>query len=471
MSVIEKIFHLSANKTTVRREITAGSVTFLTMAYIIFVQPAILSQAGMDFSSVMAATCISSAITCFVMGFWANYPIALAPGMGENFFFTFTVCIMMGVPWQSALAIVFISGIMFFLLTMFNIRQMVIEAVPHSQKSAIAVGIGIFIAFIGLSDAGIIVRNNAGLAPIAFTGGEGMSTVDFLLAKFSQFEYASGYVKLGRLANPATLLALFGLFLTAVLLVRKVKGAILWGILSALVLALITGMVKWEGLIAPPPDITPTLFKMDILSVLKISMLPVILVFLFMDTFDTIGTFIGVTEQAGLLKNGKMERAQQALFADAIGTMVGASCGTSTVTSFIESTAGVQAGGRTGLTAVTAGLLFLLALFFEPLVKMVGGGYALGNNLFLYPITAPALIIVGAMMARNVSSIDWKDYTEALPAFLVIIGMPLTYSIADGLAFGFITYPFLKLVSGRDKECSALMYGLGAIFVLRYIFL
>jgi len=469
--MFEKIFHLKSNNTTIRTEIAAGSTTFLTMAYIIFLQPAILSQAGMDFGSVMAATCISSALVCLVMGLWANYPIALAPGMGENFFFTFTVCIMMGVPWQSALAIVFISGVLFFLLTLFKIRQKVIEAVPHSLKAAIAVGIGIFIAFIGLSDAGIIVRNNAGLAPIAFMNPEGVSSVDFLLGKFAQFEYAGGYVKLGNLSNPAVWLALFGLLVTAFLLVRRVKGAILWGIMAALVAALVSGMVEWGGIMAPPPDMTPTLFKMNLLSVLKFSMLPVVLVFLYMDYFDTIGTFIGVTEQTELLKNGKMERAQQALYADAIGTMAGAVCGTSTVTSYIESTAGVQAGGRTGLTAVTAGLLFILALFFEPLVKMVGGGYAMGNSLFLYPITAPALIIVGAMMARNVVSIDWKDYAEALPAFLVIIGMPLTYSIADGLAFGFITYPLLKLLSGKYKECSILMYVLGILFLARYVFL
>jgi len=469
--MFEKIFHLKSNNTTIRTEIAAGSTTFLTMAYIIFLQPAILSQAGMDFGSVMAATCISSALACLVMGLWANYPIALAPGMGENFFFTFTVCIMMGVPWQSALAIVFISGVLFFLLTLFKIRQKVIEAVPHSLKAAIAVGIGIFIAFIGLSDAGIIVRNNAGLAPIAFMNPEGVSSVDFLLGKFAQFEYAGGYVKLGNLSNPAVWLALFGLLVTAFLLVRRVKGAILWGIMAALVAALVSGMVEWGGIMAPPPDMTPTLFKMNLLSVLKFSMLPVVLVFLYMDYFDTIGTFIGVTEQTELLKNGKMERAQQALYADAIGTMAGAVCGTSTVTSYIESTAGVQAGGRTGLTAVTAGLLFILALFFEPLVKMVGGGYAMGNSLFLYPITAPALIIVGAMMARNVVSIDWKDYAEALPAFLVIIGMPLTYSIADGLAFGFITYPLLKLLSGKYKECSILMYVLGILFLARYVFL
>ena len=469
--MLEKIFGLKDNGTNIRTEFTAGSTTFLTMAYIIFVQPAILSQAGMDFGAVMAATCISSAVACFIMGFAANYPIALAPGMGENFFFTFTVCIMMGVAWQSALAIVFISGVLFLLLTVLRIREMVIDSVPASQKSAIAVGIGLFIAFIGLTDAGLIVRNNAGLVPIAFMDPGETGSVDFLLAKFQQFQYAPGYVKLGNVGHPAAMLSIFGLAVMAFLLVRKVKGAILWGILAALAAALIFGQAEWGGLLSAPPSLKPTLFALDLKSVFAIQMVPIILIFLFMDTFDTIGTFIGVSEQAGLLKNGKMERAQQALLADSVGTITGACLGTSTVTSFIESTAGVQAGGRTGLTTVFTGLLFLLALFFEPLVKMVGGGYALGDNLYLYPITAPALIIVGAMMVRSVVNIDWKDYTETIPAFLVMIGMPLTYSIADGLAFGFISYPLLKLISGRVKECSLLMYILGVLFVLRYVFL
>lgn len=469
--MFEKLFNLSQNKTSIKTELSAGSATFLTMAYIIFVQPAILSQAGMDFGSVMAATCISSALACFVMGFWANYPIALAPGMGENFFFTFTVCIVMGVPWQSALAIVFISGVIFFLLTLFHIREMVIDAIPDSLKASIAVGIGLLIAFIGLSDAGIIVRNNAGLVPIAYMDNAGKSSVDFLLDKISAFEYAPGFVRLGDLGHPATLISLAGLLIIMLLLVRNVRGAILWGILASLAISLISGLVKWQGLAAAPPSIEPTFFKLDLLSIMKWNMIPLILVFLFMDTFDTIGTFIGVTSQAGLMKDGKIERAHQALFADSIGTMSGALLGTSTVTSFIESSAGVQVGGRTGLTAVFTGVLFLAALFFEPLVRMVGGGFALGNNIYLYPITAPALIVVGAMMAKNVTSIDWKDYTELFPAFLVILGMPLTYSIADGLAFGFITYPLLKVFSGRYKECSPLMYVLGALFMARYVFL
>ena len=441
------------------------------MAYIIFVQPAVLSKTGMDFGAVMMATCISAAIATFVMGFLANYPIALASGMGENYFFAFTVVIAMGATWQIALGIVFLSGVLFFILTFFHIREMIIESIPNSMKSAIAVGIGMFIAFIGLTDAGIIIRNNAGLAPIAFMDAGDVSSIDFILSKFNQFEYASGALKLGDLTHPATALSILGLILISVLLVRKVKGAILWGILATLALGLATGLVKWKGLVATPPAISPTFFKLDIIGALSLQMLPVLIVFLFMDVFDTLGTFIGVTQQANLLKDGKMERAQQALYADSIGTMAGALCGTSTVTSFIESTAGVEAGGRTGLTAVTTGLLFLAAVFFYPLVQMVGGGFDMGNNLFLYPITAPALIIVGAMMAHNVVKLDWKDYTEAIPAFLVMIGMPLTYSIADGLAFGFITYPLLKVLSGRGKECSWLIYILGGLFILRYIFL
>jgi AGZA family xanthine/uracil permease-like MFS transporter len=469
--MFDKIFSLKKHSTNIKTEALAGTTTFLTMAYIIFVQPAVLSQCGMDFGAVMVATCVSSAIACFMMGLIANYPIALAPGMGENFFFVFTVVIAMKVHWQSALAIVLVSEVIVIILNFFRIRELVIDAIPNSQKSAIAVGIGVFIAFIGLSDAGIVVRNNAGLAPIAFMDQKGMSAVDFLLTKFKQFEYASGAVKLGDPANPATLLAIFGILFIAFLMVRKINGAILWGILASLIIALATGMIHWQGLFSAPPSLKPTFLKLDFTSIFSLKMLPVILIFFFMSLFDTIGTFIGVTEQSGLLVNGKMARAKQALFADAAGSVVGALFGTSTVTSYIESTAGVQAGGRTGLTVIFTGVLFLLALFFSPLVKMVGGGYPMGDNLVLYPITAPALIIVGAMMVRNVISIDWNDYTEAIPAFLVMIGMPLTYSIADGLAFGFITFPLLKLLSGRIKECSVLMYVLGILFVLRYIFL
>lgn len=469
--MLEKTFHLKDNDTTVKTETIAGATTFLTMAYIIFVQPAVLSKAGMDFGSVMMATCISAAAATLFMGIVANYPIALASGMGENFFFAFTVVVAMGVSWQAALAIVFISGLLFFILTLFRIREMVINSVPDSLKSAIAVGIGLFIAFIGLADAGIIVRNNAGLAPIAFMDQGGMSTVDFLLGKFTQFEYASGAVKLGDLGAAPAILAVFGLLVISVLMVRKVRGAILIGMMATLAAALIFGQVKWTGLMSAPPSIQPTLFKFDFAAILSFQMIPIIIIFLFMDMFDTIGTFIGVTKQAGFLKDGKMPRAQQALYADAMGTMVGAALGTSTVTSFIESTAGVEAGGRTGLTSVITGLLFILAIFFYPLVQMVGGGVDMGSSLFLYPITAPALIIVGALMVKSVTGVNWKDYTETIPAFLMMIGMPLTYSIADGMAFGFITFPLLKLLSGRHRECSALMYILGALFVLRYVFL
>lgn len=469
--MFEKFFKLSENGTSVKTELSAGATTFLTMAYIIFVQPAILSQCGMDFGSVMMATCLSAAVASIFMGLAANYPIALAPGMGENFFFTFTVVIAMGVPWESALAIVFISGLIFFILTIFRIREMVINSVPESLKAAIAAGIGVLIAFIGLADAGIIVRNNSGLAPIAFMDKSDISSIDFLLSKFSEFEYASGALKLGDLGNPATILAVFGLLVVSVLMVRKMKGAILIGILATLIAGLFTNLIQWNGIMSAPPSMEPTLLKLDFHSIFSLHMIPVILVFLFMDMFDTIGTFIGVTKQAGLMKNGKLPRAQQALMADAFGTMAGALLGTSTVTSFIESSSGVEAGGRTGLTSVWTGILFLLAIFFHPLVQMIGGGVEMAGGLYLHPVTAPALIVVGAMMARNIGKLDWLDYSEAIPAFLVIVGMPLTYSIADGLAFGFITYPILKLASGRGKECSTLMYILGGIFVLRYVFL
>lgn len=441
MSGLSSYFKFQENKTSLRAEVTAGVTTFLTMAYIIFVQPAILSQGGMDFGAVMVATCLSAALATFIMGILANYPIALAPGMGENFFFVFTVIIAMGVDWRTALGVIFISGVLFLLLTLVRVREKIIEIIPESLKHAIAVGIGFFIAFIGLVNAGLIIKPAAGL------------------------------VQLGDVRSKPTILALLGLFIIATLMIKRVRGAILWGMLITTVAGLLVGGTVYHGILSTPPSITPTFLKLDILGALKWELVTIIIVFLFMDVFDTIGTLIAVSDEAGFLRGGRLPRAGRALLSDAIGTVFGSLAGTSTVTSYIESCAGIEEGGRTGVTSITVGLLFLVSLFFYPLAKMVGGGYQTASGNILYPITAPALIVVGSIMTRNIVKIDFSDYTESIPAFLVMLGMPLTFSIADGLAFGFISYPILKILSGRAKEASWLTYVLGAVFLLRYALL
>jgi len=439
--MLRRLFHLEEQGTDVRTEVLGGVTTFLTMAYIVFVNPAVLSGTGMDFGAVMTATCLSAAIATFAMGLLANYPIALAPGMGENFFFL-TVCVTMGVAWQVALGAVFVAGVVFILLTFFRIREMIIDGIPASLKHAIAVGIGLFIAFIGLVNAGIVEKSKAGLA-----------------------------MNLGDLTRPPTLVACAGLIVTVALMARRVKGAILVGILFSTVLAWIMNLIEWHGLVAAPPSMAPTFLKLDVKGLFDAAMIPVIVIFLFMAVFDAIGTLIGVSERAGYLKDGKLPRATRALLADSSGTVVGSLCGTSTVTAYIESATGVEAGARTGLANMVTGLLFILVLFFSPLVKMVGGGVALEGGGALQPMTAPALIVVGCLMVESIRKIEWKDFTEAFPAFLVMIGIPFAWSIADGIAFGFISYPALKLLTGRRREASALVYVLGLLFVARYVFL
>ena len=445
--MLEKIFKLKENGTTIQTEIVAGSTTFLSMAYIIFVQPAVLSIAGMDFDSVMMATCLSSAIACLVMAFLANYPIALAPGMGENFYFVFAVVIGMGIAWEQALGAVFISGIIFLILTFLRVREMIIDAIPDSLKSAIPAAIGIFITFIGLVQAGIVIKDPGG-----------------------------GIVSLGNLHSRPTLLSIIGLLIILFLMIRKVRGALLLGMLITAVIGLFMGVVQFKGIISAPPSISPTLFKLDIPGAFRLGFFTVLAVFLIMDMFDTIGTLIGVGQATGIMKDGKLPRAQKALFADAVGTVSGALLGTSTVTSYIESTTGVREGGRTGLTAVVVAILMLLATFFSPLVSMIGGGYAVtdaeGNWLYnLYPVTAPALILVGSFMAKTITRCKWDDLTEAIPSFMTIVGMALTYNISHGLAFGFILYPLMKLMAGRGKEVSWLLYILCGIFLLKYAFI
>jgi AGZA family xanthine/uracil permease-like MFS transporter len=451
--MLDRIFRLSENQTTVRTELLAGVTTFLTMAYIIVVQPAILSGAmfgqptGMDFGAIMTATCLSAALATAIMALYARYPIAQAPGMGENFFFVFSAIPAATAAgftngWQVALGAVFISGVGFLILSLVGLRELIFNAVSPSLKNGIATGIGLFIAFIGLQNAGLIVKDPG--------------TAVKLNAHF---------------ASPDLIVFFTGLLITAVLFARKVRGFILWGIAAATALTAVLKIVlpqmlmqRFEfakGLVSAPPLLAPTFLKMDIIHALSPAMLPFVFVFLFMLTFDAIGTLIGVCEQAGFMRDNKLPRAKQAMVSDAVGTVAGAGLGTSTVTSFIESAAGVEQGGRTGLTGLVVAALFLLALFFSPLIAMVGS---------YPPITAPALVMVGAMMIRNVTKIDWNDATESVPAFLTLIGIPLSYSIADGLALGFISYPVIKLLSGRGREVGWLTYLLAVVLVLYFIF-
>ena len=432
-------FKLKEHNTSVKTEGIAGITTFMTMAYIIFFQPMILSQAGMDFGAVMMATILSSVIATLVMGLYANYPIALAPGIGENFVFAFTIVVAMGVTWEKALGIVFISGVIFIILTLFKIREMVVNAVPDSLKRAIAVGIGIYIAFIGLEWGGVIAKSPA-------TG-----------------------VTLAKLNTNYVAVFLIGLLIMCFLTARKIKGALLWGILSTAIIAIPFGIVKFDGVVSAPPSIAPTFFKLDILGALRWEYIIPILVLFLLDFFDTIGTLIGVSSHAGLLdKNGNLPRAGRALMADAIGTVAGSFLGTSNVTSFIESAAGVSEGGRTGLASVFTAGCFMIAIFFYPIVQAIGGGYAVGKELF-HPVTAPALVIVGSLMIKSIAKINWDDVTETIPAYLTFIGIPLTYSIADGMAFGFISYPIMKVFKGKPKEIHPIMWVLFVVFVFRFV--
>lgn len=365
----------------------------------------------------------------------------------ENFYFVFTVVLGMGISWERALGAVFISGVIFLSLTLLRIREMIIDAIPDALKNAIPAAIGIFITFIGLVQAGIIIKDPGG-----------------------------GIVSLGNLHTRPTLLAIIGLCIILFLMIREVKGAMLVGMLITALIGILLGVIRYEGIISSPPPITPTFLKLDIPGAFQLGLVTVLLIFLLMDMFDTIGTFIGVGHATGILKDGKMPRAGKALLADAIGTVSGALLGTSTVTSYIESTTGVREGGRTGLTAVVVAIWMLLAIFFMPLVAMIGGGVPVnddnGNLLYmLYPVTSPALILVGSFMAKSLTRCKWDDLTEAIPSFMTIVGMALTYNISHGLAFGFILYPLLKLMAGRGREVSWVMYILGGIFLFKYIYI
>lgn len=434
---LDRYFGITQNDSDVMTEVRAGLVTFLTSAYIIFVQPAVLSQAGMDFGAVMAATCLASALGCLIMGLWANYPIALAPGMGINFYFTYSVVVGQGIPWRIALGAVFISGILLILLTALKFREIIINSIPDFLKNAIAVGIGFFIAFIGLIQGGIVVSSPGTL------------------------------VQLGNLKSLPVLFTLFGLVFIVTIHQRKIKGAILIGIVVMGLLGIPLGVVKYKGVMSMPPDISPTFLQLDITGALNLGLLTIAGVFLFVDLFDTAGTLVGIGQQGGFMKEGKLPRATRALTPDAVSITAGAMLGTSTVTCYIESAAGVAEGGRTGLASVVTAFLFLLALLFSPLVEMIGGGYSVGTTT-LYPITAPVLIIVGSLMASNVTKINWQNWDESLPSYLIIIGMPLTFSIADGMALGFVSYPLIKIFSGKSKEVNGCLYVIAFLFVVRY---
>ena len=434
-------FRLEAHGATVRTEILAGATTFLALAYIVFVQPAVLAAAGMDFGAVMAATCLASAIATVLMAVLANYPIAVAPAMGHNFFFAYTVVLGMGVPWQAALGAVAIAGLVFIATAGIGLRERLITALPPFLQHAIAAGIGLLIAMIGLQWSGLIVA-----AP-------------------------GTMVALGKLNAPPTLLALFGLALTAVLFAARFRGAILAGMLLTTAAGLAFGIVPYQGLVSTPPSIAPTLLQLDVRGALTPALAPVILIFFFLALFDSVGTLVGVAGQAGLMREGRLPRAREALLADAVGTVAGAALGTSTVTAYIESATGVAAGGRTGLASLVTAALLLLSLFFSPLVRMIGGGCQVAQGVVLYPVVAPALILVGTLMMREVRHIEWDDPVEAVPAFLTMMIMPLAVSITEGIAFGLVAAVLLKGATGRGRELHWLIYVFAILFVLRYVFL
>lgn len=428
--MLDRIFKLKAHNTSVKTEIIAGVTTFLTMAYIIFVNPSMLASTGMDEGAVFVATCLAAAIGCFIMGFWANYPIALAPGMGLNAFFSFTVVGQMGYSWETALGAVFISGVCFFLLSAFRLREWIINSIPLALRAGIGAGIGLFLGFIGLKNAGIVVDSPATL------------------------------VTLGDLSQWGVIMCCLGFVLITALYHRRITGAVMIGILSITLISLLAGETRFNGLFAAPPSLTPTLAQLDILGALNIGLVSVIFSFLFVDLFDTSGTLIAVAQKGQLLTpDGKLPRLGRALMADSTATMAGAVMGTSTTTSYVESGAGIAAGGRTGLTAVVTGILFLGCLFLSPLAGTITG-YA----------TAPALLFVAVLMTHSLVQIDWKDITEAAPVVIAAISMPLTFSITSGIAFGMISYTAIKALSGRLDQLNPALWILSILFIIKLAF-
>ena len=426
-SLLERIFRLDENNTTVRRELLAGFTTFLAMAYITVVNPSILSAAGMEFGAVFVATCLAAAIGTGIMGLYANYPVAQAPGMGQNAFFTFGVVLGMGHSWQTALGAVFVSGLIFIALSVLPVREWLINAIPRSLKLGISAGIGFFLGIIALSGSGVIVDNEATL------------------------------VSLGDLTATPALFMLLGFVLIAALAARQVTGSVVIGMLAVTVLSWATGTTEFEGLVSAPPSMS-TLLQLDIAAALQLSMVTVILTLLLVDVFDTAGTLVGVANRANMLdEQGRLPRLRRALLSDSGATAIGALLGTSSTTSYIESAAGVEAGGRTGLTAATTAVLFLLCLFIAPLAQSIPTA-----------ATGAALLFVATIMSRALVDLDWADVAESAPAVVTAIAVPLSYSIADGIGLGFITYALVKIVSGRATSCPVAVYTVAVIFMLKF---
>jgi AGZA family xanthine/uracil permease-like MFS transporter len=428
--VIERYFRLAENKTSLRQEFFGGLTTFITMAYVVAVNPRILADAGMPFEGVVFATCISAAVATLVMGLYANYPIAIAPGMSLNAYFAYVVCMGMHVPWRTALGVIFISGVFFFILTVVRVREQIVNGIPDCLKHSTAGGLGMFIAFVGLRNAKLVVASPA------------------------------TFVTLGSFSNHETQLACLGLAIMLVLMTRKFNSAILIGIAATTLLGMLRGTSSWPTAIVSMPHPASTWMQLDLRGALRLGLLEIIFVFLFVDLFDNVGTLLGVCEQGGFVKDGKIPRVGRALMSDAVGTMFGAVTGTSTVTSYIESAAGVAAGARTGLSNVFVAGFFLLAVFCSPLAAAIPS-YA----------TAPALILVGALMTESIGRVDWKEFTEAVPAFVTLLATPLTFSIATGLSFGLISYTLVKVAAGKVREVSVVIWILTGLFLLRYIYL
>lgn len=429
-SFLERRFKLKENNTDVKTEILAGLTTFMTMAYILIVNPGMLNETGMNWGGVFTATALSSAIATLLMAFLANYPFALAPGMGLNAFFTYSVVLGMSKSWQFALTAVFIEGIIFIILSLFKVREAIFNAIPMNLKKAVSVGIGLFIALIGFVNAGIVVTGDGTI------------------------------VGLGTITDKGPILSLIGLIIMGLLLAKKVKGALFFGIIITTIIGIPMGVTSLpEGIVQLPPSVKDVAFQFEWSNILTFDMLIVIFTFLFVDIFDTVGTLVGVSSKAGMLdKDGKLPKVSQALFSDAVGTTVGACLGTSTVTTYVESAAGVAEGGRTGLTSLTTAVMFLLALFFSPIFNVIPS-----------QATAPALVLVGLFMMSPIKEIDLEDFTEAIPAFLTIAMMPFAYSIAEGIVFGMVSYVILKLITGKWRDVSVVMYILAFLFILKEI--
>ena len=427
----EKTFQLKFNNTSIKQELIAGFTTFITMAYIIFVNPQMMAASGMDLGASFVGTCIAAAIACFAMGFYSNWPVGLAPGMGLNAFFTYTVVGEMGYSWEVALGAVFIAGILFVIISVTPLRQWMLNSIPMNLRIAMGAGVGLFVGFIGLKTGGIIIQNEA------------------------------TFLSLGNFKNIETLLAALGFLLILVLAVRKVVGAIIIGVLAVTISGLLLGLIQFNGIVSSPPDLKPILLKLDILGALDVAMISVIISFLFVNLFDTAGTLLGVASRANLIQDsGKIVNLDKALKADSSASVAGSFFGCSPVTSYVESSAGVEAGGRTGLTAVTIGMFFLIAIFFSPIASMVPS-YA----------TAGALVYVAILMLGGMERLDWSDNTELLPALIMIIMIPLTFSIANGIAIGFIAYVVLKIAARKTSDISMGAWFLFLIFVLKFIFL